>query len=74
MAQLFGMEHNHRYLYGRKVILWTKHKPPGLKTKLPLTAAPKRLQRMLLQAVHESQRPKLVDERDEVFCRFGLIK
>ena len=26
LAQVFGMEHNHHYVYGRKVILWTDHK------------------------------------------------
>ena len=27
LAHVFGMEHNHNYVYGRKVILWTDHKP-----------------------------------------------
>ena len=49
LAQLFGMEHNHQYVYGRKVILWTDHKPLVSITKKPLASAPKRLQRMLLR-------------------------
>ena len=27
LAQVFGLEHNHQYVYGRKVILYTDHKP-----------------------------------------------
>ena len=27
LAQVFGMEHNHQYVYGHRVILWTDHKP-----------------------------------------------
>lgn len=49
LAQVFGMEHNHQYVYGRKVILWTDHKPLVSITQKPLTAAPKRLQRLLLR-------------------------
>ena len=27
LAQVFGLEHNHQYVYGRNVILYTDHKP-----------------------------------------------
>ena len=27
LAQVFGLDHNHQYIYGRKVILYTDHKP-----------------------------------------------
>ncbi len=27
LAQVFGLERNHHYVYGRKIILWTDHKP-----------------------------------------------
>ena len=47
-ALVFGLEHNHQYVYGRKVILYTDHKSlVSISSKL-LAAAPKRLQRLLL--------------------------
>ena len=49
LAHVFGMEHNHNYVYGRKVILWTDHKPLVSISKKPLVSAPKRLQRLLLR-------------------------
>ena len=50
LAQVFGMEHNHNYVYGRKVILWTDHKPLVYSiSQKPLVSAPKRLQRLLLR-------------------------
>ena len=45
----FGMEHNHNYDYGRKVILWTNHKLLVSISKKPLVSVPKRLQRLLLR-------------------------
>ena len=51
LAQVFGLEHNHMYTYGRKVILWTDHKPLVSISRKPLSQAPKRLQRLLL-ALH----------------------
>ena len=42
LAQVFGMEHNHQYVYGRRVTLWTDHKPLEMIAKKPLAAAPKR--------------------------------
>lgn len=52
LAQVFGLEHNHQYMYGRKVILYTDHKPLVSITKKPLATAPKRLQRLLLRLQH----------------------
>ena len=46
LAQVFGMEKNHQYVYGQKVTLWTDHKPLGMIAKKMLAAAPKRLQRL----------------------------
>ena len=43
LAQVFGNEYNHQYVYGRKVNLWTDHKPLEMITKKPLAATPKRL-------------------------------
>lgn len=43
LAQVFGNEYNHQYVYGRKVKLWTDHKPLEMITKKPLAATPKRL-------------------------------
>lgn len=51
LAQVFGLQHNHMYTYGRKVVLWTDHKPLVMISRKPLSAAPKRLQRLLL-ALH----------------------
>ena len=48
MAQVFGVERNHS-LYGRKVILWSDHKPLETISKKPSPTAPKRLQRLLLR-------------------------
>lgn len=49
LAQVFGVEHNHQYVYGRRIILWSDHKPLEAICKKPLASAPKRLQRLLLQ-------------------------
>ena len=40
LANVFGMEHNHQYVYGRKVTLRTDHKPLQIIAKKPLAAAP----------------------------------
>ena len=42
LAQVFGLEHNHQYVYGKKVILYTDHKPLVSISSKPLAAAPKR--------------------------------
>ena len=46
---MLGLEHNHQYVYGRKVILYTDHKPLVSISRKPLASAPKRLQRLLLR-------------------------
>ena len=46
---MFGLEHNHQYVYGRKVILYTDHKSLVSISSKPLAFAPKRLQRLLLR-------------------------
>ena len=49
LAQVFGLQRNHHYVYGRKVRLWTDHKPLISIARKPLSACPKRLQRLLQQ-------------------------
>lgn len=50
LAQVFGLEKHHEYVYGREIVLWTDHKPLVSITQRSLgTAAPKRLQRLLLR-------------------------
>ena len=48
LTQVLGLEQNHQYVYGRKVILYTDHKPLVSISSKPLASAPKRLQRLLL--------------------------
>ena len=52
LAQVYGLEHNHQYVFGRKVILWTDHKPLVSISTKPLSLVPKRLQRLLLRMQH----------------------
>ena len=49
LAQVFGVERNHHYVYGRKIVLWSDHKPLEIISKKPSETAPKRLQRLLLR-------------------------
>ena len=49
LAQGFGMEHNHQYIYGRKVTLWTDHKPLEMIAQKPQSSAPKRLQCLMMR-------------------------
>ncbi|KAJ8048542.1 hypothetical protein HOLleu_00898 [Holothuria leucospilota] len=49
LALVFGLERNHQYVYGRKVILWIDHKPLVSISQKPLSSAPRRLQRLLLR-------------------------
>ena len=49
LAIVFGMEKFETYLYGRKVLVETDHKPLESIFKKSLLNAPKRLQRMLLR-------------------------
>ena len=48
-AILFGCVRFHQYIYGRKTIVHSDHKPLESIMKKPLSTAPPRLQRMLLQ-------------------------
>ena len=48
LAQLFGMEHNHQYVFDRQVMLWTDHKPLVAISRKPLSSAPTRLKRLSL--------------------------
>ena len=52
LAQVYGLEHNLQYVFGRKVILWTDHKPLVSISTKPLSSAPKRLQRLILRMQH----------------------
>ena len=49
LAIVFGMEQFETYLYGRKVLVESDHKPLEAILKKGLLSAPKRLQRMLLR-------------------------
>ena len=49
LAQVFGVQRHHQYVYGRKVMLWSDHKPLETICKKPLVKAPKRLQGLLLR-------------------------
>jgi hypothetical protein len=49
LSIIFGLERFHQYTYGRTVQVRSDHKPLESILKKPLHAAPKRLQRMLLQ-------------------------
>ena len=49
LAIVFSMNRFHSYVYSRKVVVETDHKPLISITKKSWTTAPKRFQRMLLQ-------------------------
>ena len=49
LAICFGIKRFHTYLYGRDFSVTTDHKPLEMIVKKPLSAAPPRLQRMLLE-------------------------
>lgn len=49
LACVFGAERFHTYLYGSKFTIESDHRPLDMISKKPLTAAPPRLQRMLLR-------------------------
>ena len=40
LAQVFGVERNHQVVYGRKIVLWSDHKPLETISKKPLAPAP----------------------------------
>ncbi|KAI4880495.1 hypothetical protein NFI96_000640, partial [Prochilodus magdalenae] len=60
-AVLFGCKPFHEYMYGRRVIVESDHKPLEAILRKPLAAAPPRLQRMILQLqrydIHIIHRP-----------------
>ena len=49
LAEVFGVERNHQYVYGQKVVLWSDDKPWETIFKKPLATASKHLQRLLLR-------------------------
>ena len=49
LAVIFGCEKFHQYIYGKKVQIYSDHKPLESIMKKPLANAPARLQRMLLR-------------------------
>ena len=49
LALVHGVERFHTYLYGRRFTIVTDHKPLEVICKKPISAAPPRLQRMLLK-------------------------
>ena len=49
LAIVFGCKRFHQYIYGKHVIIETDHKPLESIYNKPLSQAPSRLQRMLLQ-------------------------
>ena len=53
LSQVYGLEHNHQYYFGRKMVLWTDHKPLVSIARRPLSSGPKSLQRLLLRMPHE---------------------
>lgn len=48
-AILFGCKRFHQYVYGRRIMVETDHKPLIFIMKKPMVSAPPRLQRMMLQ-------------------------
>ena len=48
-AIVFGTERFHQYIYGRHIEVTTDHKPLEAILRKPLSAAPARLQRMMLR-------------------------
>ena len=48
LAQVFGVERNNQYVYGRRIVLWSDQKPLETICKKPLATTPKPLQRLLL--------------------------
>ena len=49
LAILFGCKRFHQYTYGRRVTVHSDHKPISAKMRKPISAAPPRLSRILLQ-------------------------
>ena len=51
LAIVWSLERWHQFTYGRKVVVYSDHKPLEAITRKPLDRAPKRLQGMLLRAL-----------------------
>lgn len=49
LAQVFSLERNHQYFYGRRIVLWSDHKPMESIWKKPLASRSKRFQRSILR-------------------------
>ena len=43
LAQVFGMEQHHQYVYGREITLWTDHQPLVSIAKKPFASTPKKV-------------------------------
>ena len=65
LALVFGLE-RHEYAYGRDIVIWTDHKPLVAIVQKPLTAAPKRLQRLLIRLNQYSVELKYLPGKDIV--------
>lgn len=64
LAILFGCKRFHQFTYGRPVRVHTDHKPIVAIAKKPLSVAPPRLQRMLLQLQKYSLEVHFVSGKD----------
>ena len=51
-AIVYGMERLHQFTYGRSVIIESDHKPLEVIHQKPLSAAPRRLQKLLMRLQH----------------------
>ncbi|XP_033116784.1 uncharacterized protein K02A2.6-like [Anneissia japonica] len=49
LAQVFGLERHHLYTYGRKIVLWTDHKPLVNISNKSIASAPKRLKSLFMR-------------------------
>ena len=74
LAQVFGVEHHHTYIYGRKITLWTDHKPLVSNISKPLTSAPERLQRLLLTHRLEHDRSVALEWFSDNFMKSNADK
>lgn len=66
LAIAWGVQKFHTYLYGRKVIVETDHKPLEAIFKKPLNEAPPRLQRMLLKLTKYDLNVRYVPGKQQV--------
>ena len=66
LAILWGAQKFHTYVYGRKVLVETDHKPLEAIFKKPLNECPPRLQRMLLQLTKYDLQVKYVPGKQQL--------